>query len=1814
MSILKKPYELSVWEDVWNGQKFVEKKIVTIGSSEMTSQSRAFSVNLTTNVNGTKKLSFKIYKQYVDTATGNKVDNPFFSYLVSERKIKLKYKNKWYDFIIKNVSESSSTYLCTFQLEDALVQELSKNGFNVELNEGLMNNSGTAEEIAKQVLQETDWDVKSEAFVQTLEEPLVYLTTQQQITAQSILDPSVSAGAIEGNRFIIPAGKKVLAFYSSCVEKPYRFQFIYIEDLDSIKTDENRIICNKNSQYYIDYPALEDDYVVKNDQYGFTLPFQFNTTTENEEGVDNIVISSKYRGRKYVFSQRSNFIPVLNRYVQEYKNPEGTLFYGFQDTEYISPALVQNIISNNQFKNTSGWTGTRAAGVNAAKAEVSSVYGYFSDGTFVSALDDLSAGRYPVANVEYKPYLKLEFKSNTGFIVNSGPRDNRSIIKNMEKGDEWALNAVCRNAQGIIDNSLVYTLGEFVYTSSGKVDGYARKANSTLQVSTFSSDKTGVDLKGYKIATVIKSDYSKDSFKKHSQVRLVISAPVGVYYLENIELFKAEYDDTNSLILPNEEQANDLTNRVIQSTYNYFLPDATKDIQNADALVPFFCTKNLSYATYRPNYVPGAQKIRMVTAKESNYFNILQSIAETFECWLTFEIERDELGAIQKKVVNFKNYIDNPNYAGFRYGVNLKEIKRTHESKKIVTKLIVKDNSNEFAKNGFCTITRAAANPTGENYLYDFQYYFNMGMLSAREFLDTVYVVDGAIGPDVNPDHSVGNYNLQGYFPRIKQLNSLIDKKNEILLQFSTDLMHYQAKLETATAGYEAAISGIEQTQNDYYQITFSNIGDIIGDDLAERSDIKKLLTSYIVYNEQKTIHEVDKNHYSTCVDQLKVKYDQLRQEIDSLLEHKRKLSQKFFSTYSRFIQEGTWLDEKYVDDELYYMDAQSVMYNSCYPQVAYTIDVVDVSVLQGLEDFTYELGDKTFVEDLEFFGEKCRAEVIVTEVTEDLDDPSTNKIKVQNFKNQFQDLFQKITATVQQAQYNSGSYEKAVALAEANQARKQQFLTDALMGAEARLSTAGQQSVDWGNDGITVKSVDSPCDAIRMIGGAILLSKQDKNGEQQWVTGVTSDGISASLITAGTLNAGEISIMNYDEPIFRWDSFGISAYDATWQETDFGTVISGVNTEKFVRFDKYGIYGINGSVNGLSWHPTKHESIYEKATFALTWEGLLVKNNLGDKQSFIRIGKQISSDPELNYMLVINNGERDTFSVDNEGNVVMKGSIVADSGYIGGENGWVINTGYIGSSTANGSFYIASAADSSSYWIRAHNAANGGGSCTFSVSKTGQLYASGANISGTITTDALTATNGTIKGLSIIDAIYFNSSEGNKKYYLSASSKDSDYYVYLPGFCVNNNGVTIGKAEVGEKAFYITPKGYSATVQGVQSTWAILLGNCFGVTTDGHLHAENVTLSGNITATEGYIGNNKNLRFSADGIYGSAAGSDSQSNWSLTNEGFYLNTNAQIRLGENFSLASTSVGGKIQVNGPFNIKTSGGTGFTFSEDNISVSSSITATAVISRYWRNVHGFYIKLNKAADKDYTFIVKYRTSQNVGGSELNFAPISDYGTATVTIPTGSSQSALVEGIRSTTFHYLYLEVYFNNSKKINIVKQDIGNALYEEGSEYNAGSFSFLTVKMSGELLVTGNFVPTGIGSYTLGADGKGWKAVYATSSTITSSDRNEKNSIESLKDNYEIFFNNLRPVRYKFNQNDSNRYHVGFISQEVEEALAIANIPTTDFAGFVSYHKEDGQLGYGLRYEEFIALNTSEILKLKARINLLEEKISQLEKT
>jgi hypothetical protein len=55
---------------------------------------------------------------------------------------------------------------------------LSKNGYDVTLDEALNNNLGTLKELAETVVAGTDWDVETDFFVQTIEENLVYLKTR----------------------------------------------------------------------------------------------------------------------------------------------------------------------------------------------------------------------------------------------------------------------------------------------------------------------------------------------------------------------------------------------------------------------------------------------------------------------------------------------------------------------------------------------------------------------------------------------------------------------------------------------------------------------------------------------------------------------------------------------------------------------------------------------------------------------------------------------------------------------------------------------------------------------------------------------------------------------------------------------------------------------------------------------------------------------------------------------------------------------------------------------------------------------------------------------------------------------------------------------------------------------------------------------------------------------------------------------------------------------------------------------------------------------------------------------------------------------------------------------------------------------------------------------------------------------------------------------------------------------------------------------------------------------------------------------------
>jgi len=150
----------------------------------------------------------------------------------------------------------------------------------------------------------------------------------------------------------------------------------------------------------------------------------------------------------------------------------------------------------------------------------------------------------------------------------------------------------------------------------------------------------------------------------------------------------------------------------------------------------------------------------------------------------------------------------------------------------------------------------------------------------------------------------------------------------------------------------------------------------------------------------------------------------------------------------------------------------------------------------------------------------------------------------------------------------------------------------------------------------------------------------------------------------------------------------------------------------------------------------------------------------------------------------------------------------------------WTIASTYIGASKDGvGSIYLASPSDNSDYWIRTHNAAGGGGTRTFSVSKTGKLYATGVDISGTIT-----AEYGSIGGISI----------GTQGLSYSGASAGDGFALWRNGIHSHNNSYIIfhaggNNSNIGGAPFRVYQNG-NLVANNITSSSATITGGSFKV------------------------------------------------------------------------------------------------------------------------------------------------------------------------------------------------------------------------------------------------------------------------------------------------------------------------------------------------------------------------------------------------
>lgn len=1178
----KNKYEISLWEDILkeevkdvNGEVTVpahyeEEKICVIGSSSMTSPSRAVEPRLVQNVNGTNTLTFKLFYTYIDNETGEKVQNPYISLMVNERKVKCFWEDEWYDFVVKGIQEDSAGKSITYTCSDIFINELSKTGFNLEFNADLNNNQGTAKELAAEVLKGTDWMIdECDIIRQTIEEPLFEATVKD--------GKSFSATDKNGVEKTFSAGDTIYVFYSVVQNKKNYFQFI---SNSSYETENNSQLLKENSCYNIEtggYDSWVDE----------------NLTIKN---------LSDYRGKRLVRKQLQKFNEAAGRncYVYE-KDSEEIL--GYSTVEYKDPTVVLNLISNSkEFIDTNGWRGNLTwelyppffGNSNIDAAYTSTTYlRNSSELIFNSGLQDgagyledgLQAGQRYIFRI--KAYSNNQTSDAPGELVSSS-RINFNIYD--------YFNSIATSADGIPAHNT---------TSYCKIDSATVKDGFIELEITITSSIPKKDITAGYSAT-----HTSSGNTGIARPGIFITIPVNSW-IQEIQFYQ-RVEGLNGKVI----HLGDLETESIGTTYyKYFKP--VPSYKKEEDIKYLYCGTT-EQSDYTPVYANGNyaafEKIGSITAKNSNRFNILQSISERFQCWIRSKVEHDDTGRIiyvngvpQKKIV-IKENIGGDLGFGFVYGIDLKTISRSIDSNQITSKVIVSPNINEYAQNGICEIAKSDFNENGENYIYDFGYYISQGLLNGGELNKYLYLPDNG---------------QSGFYPALRKINQEYNALVEKIAAKKIELTKQSSLREIYDQYVTSAEEQILTLKDNLCKLTgFSTYNEVsILKYLSKQSDNTEALNYYTTLIT--TQHNLES--YRSSLEQLERSVNNLstiikdaETENKERLVEKEKLEEAFYKKFSRFIQEGSWTSQDYIDENLYYLDARSIAYTSSRPKVSYNISVIRLSALDEYKGKKFNVGDISFIEDKEFFGyfngidgwkTPYREKVLISEKTSYFDSPEKDSFVVQNYKTQFEDLFQRITATTQSLQYSTGEYNRASSIVEGQGVINTETLQNSININNELVFKSQNEEIFQDATGLTLTDKRDPSKRTKLTSGGLFIST---DGGVTWKNAVRGEGVATQYLTAGSINSNNISIYDGAHPTFRWDKYGINAFDVNRDENNN---LTGIIRNNFVRFDQYGIYGILGADPTKDYVPESQTQIWEDGRFGLTWDGFFLKNKDGNQQ-----------------------------------------------------------------------------------------------------------------------------------------------------------------------------------------------------------------------------------------------------------------------------------------------------------------------------------------------------------------------------------------------------------------------------------------------------------------------------------------------------------------------------------------------------------------------------------------------------------------------
>lgn len=555
------------------------------------------------------------------------------------------------------------------------------------------------------------------------------------------------------------------------------------------------------------------------------------------------------------------------------------------------------------------------------------------------------------------------------------------------------------------------------------------------------------------------------------------------------------------------------------------------------------------------------RKIRTLKGEKSNRFNLTQELSKVFKCYPVYYINHEPDGTIKKnqngKMIKKIYYITEKgksNIYGFRYGKNLSNIGRNIISNQIVTKLYINDVDSEYSRTGLCSIKTAEDNPSKDSFIIDFSYFTTKGLLSSKQVEKDLYGVE-------QQDNI-----LSGYLKTLGFYNTQYDNlTNQIINLQNTSFDDIESHLTINTESINVIIKEIkeynetlakysEQTESNIYknyrnklkaaETTFYSLLKSTFNPIENGEEIEDLITWFEALEEsygsfEEIIKDLKDNHNWTTglLGQYNTEYKQIQEwkkERARYLNLINKLSLKFFRKYEPYLKEGTWSDTNYLTDNAYYHGALDVAAQGAIPKVEYTISVIDLSPFDGYEDYELDNGDSTYVEDVSILGYNKRTgfpnllKVMVSEISEDLDVPTNNQIKVQNFTTQFEDLFQQVTATVQNLTLNENIYRRASNFTSTHGIQEDSF-QNTLSNNNFTLVDNAQKNVVMDQSGQSGSNINNRASQYRLTGEGLLFSK---DGGVTWKKGLSPEETTDIDVKAENIEAETINVVNQENKI----------------------------------------------------------------------------------------------------------------------------------------------------------------------------------------------------------------------------------------------------------------------------------------------------------------------------------------------------------------------------------------------------------------------------------------------------------------------------------------------------------------------------------------------------------------------------------------------------------------------------------------------------------------------------------------------------------